>query len=88
MGIYDCLLDLIRQHGSPKLGRWVYCKYCYKNVLPRLSLLDGLIQCTECLSGLAPLKDVIVAGSYEAWERDLWSAWHLLHGAEADGETA
>ncbi len=68
---YDDLLDLIIKHGMPKLGRWVYCKYCYKHVLPHFSFGAGLIQCPECESGLAPLKDVIVAHSYEEWERNL-----------------
>jgi len=68
---YDELLDLIIQHGMPKIGRWVYCKYCYKHVLPYFSFADGLVQCTKCGSGLAPLKDVIVFGSYKQWEQSL-----------------
>ena len=65
------MLDLIREHGVPKIGRWVYCKYCYKKVLPRLNFPEGLIQCTECIAGLAPLDAVIEAGSYAAWEATL-----------------
>ena len=66
--VHDYYLDLIREYGVPKLGRCVYCKYCYKNVLPRLNFPEGLIQCTECISGLAPLDRVIKAGSYAAYQ--------------------
>ena len=69
--VYDHMLDLIREYGVPKLGRWAYCKYCYKNVLPRLNFTEGLVQCTDCISGLAPLDAVIKAGSYAAWEATL-----------------
>lgn len=68
---YDELLDLIIRHGMPKLGRWVYCKYCCKHILPHFSFGDGLIQCPDCGSGLAPLKGVITAGSYQQWEQGL-----------------
>ena len=68
---HDELLDLINKHGMPKLGRWTYCKYCYKHVLPMLSFSGGLILCPKCQSGLAPLKDVIKAGSLKKWEQDL-----------------
>jgi len=68
---YNNLLDLIRQHGMPKLGRWVYCKYCYKKVLPKLAFIEGFIQCSKCGAGLAPLEEVIRAGSLQQWESDL-----------------
>jgi hypothetical protein len=50
-----------------KLGRWWYCKYCYKHVrpvktyanIPELGgLLLDLVSCSECGAGLARLKDV------------------------------
>ena len=69
--VYDDLLDLIIKHGIPKLGRWAYCKYCYKHVLPHFSFGGGLIQCSECGAGLAPLKEVIIVGSYKQWEQHL-----------------
>lgn len=72
------MLELIQKHGVPKLGRWVYCKYCKLNVLPRLTIVEGLIQCTRCEAGLAPIRDVITAGSYKRWEADLGTAWRLL----------
>lgn len=72
---YDKLLDLVARLGMPKLGRWVYCKYCYKNVLPNLAFFDGLIECSECKAGLAPLEDVIRAGSYQTWENNLWKQY-------------
>lgn len=48
-----------------KLGRWAYCKYCHKNVIPMVG--DGIVECSECGYGLAPLDDVIEAGSYKKW---------------------
>lgn len=69
--VYDHMLDLIREYGVPKIGRWVYCKYCYVKVLPRLNFPEGLIQCTKCGSGLAPLDAVIKAKNYAAWEATL-----------------
>lgn len=68
---YDELLDLIIKHGMPKLGRWTYCKYCYAQVLPVFSFGGGTVICSKCNSGLAPLKEVIVAGSLKRWEQGL-----------------
>lgn len=58
---------LMKRYGRPRLGRWVYCKYCYRNVKPELSVLDDLIKCGNCGAGLAPLRNVIEAGSYKHW---------------------
>jgi len=33
--------------------RWIYCKYCYKNVKPVLSGINQ-IRCSECGCGLTP----------------------------------
>lgn len=63
----DHQLDLIAKHGMPKLGRWAYCKYCYKNVRPKLDFDQSLIRCPKCGAGLAPLDQVIEAGSYQKW---------------------
>lgn len=68
---HDYQLDLISKHGIPKLGRWVYCKYCYKNVQPKLDFDQGLVRCAECRSGLAPLDEVIKAGSYKKWDEKI-----------------
>jgi hypothetical protein len=68
---YDKLLDLIIEHGMPKLGRWAYCKYCHKHVLPYFSFGDDLVQCTECGTGLAPLGEVIKVGSLRKWREKL-----------------
>jgi hypothetical protein len=35
------------------LGRWIYCKYCYKNVKPRLGGDYSIVLCSECGYGLA-----------------------------------
>jgi len=53
--------------AKPEVGRWVYCKYCYKNVCPEVDYLENLVRCSECGAGLAPLDGVIKAGSYEKW---------------------
>jgi len=34
-------------------GRWIYCKYCYKNVKPLLSGPNQII-CSKCGAGLTP----------------------------------
>jgi hypothetical protein len=34
-------------------GRWIYCKYCYKNVRPQISGLNQIV-CSECGYGLTP----------------------------------
>lgn len=72
---YNYILELIGKLGIPKLGRWVYCKYCYKKVLPRLAFIEGLVQCPKCEAGLAPLKEVIRAGSYKEWEERIHRGW-------------
>ena len=48
-----------------KLGRWFYCKYCYKSIRPQIG--DGVVVCPNCDAGLAPLNDVLEAGSLSAW---------------------
>ena len=35
------------------IGRWIYCKYCYKNVYPKLGNVNQIL-CPECGSGLTP----------------------------------
>ena len=50
-----------------KLGRWVYCKYCYKNVAPYADHFADLVVCGVCGYGLAPLHAVEEFGSYGAW---------------------
>jgi len=46
-----------RRLGKKGAGRWIYCKYCYKNVLPVIDEPEGLIVCSECGYGLALLKE-------------------------------
>ena len=70
--LYDHQLDLINKYGKPKLGRWVYCKYCYKNVRPKMDFFDGLVKCSLCGAGLAPLNQVIEAGSYQKWNEKVF----------------
>ena len=61
------IYELVKKYGRPKIGRWVYCKYCHKHVLPIVNYDEWLVQCSECDYGLAPLDAVIKAGSYEKW---------------------
>ena len=42
-----------KKNAALKLGRWRYCKSCYKNVLPRIG--DGVIACAECDFGIGLL---------------------------------
>ena len=54
--------------GWPRkgLGRWIYCKYCHKSVTPAYfeeetihadkRVVDAMITCSECGSGLARLN--------------------------------
>jgi len=55
------------------LGRWIYCKYCYKNVLPFLGGVNQVV-CPKCWSGLTPdffvLENLIayMKGDYEDLE--------------------
>ena len=58
-GIHDVVTEQVsRARGY---GRWMYCKYCYKHVLPAISrpniqtgLMSRQIVCSECGCGLAP----------------------------------
>lgn len=59
------------KYAEPKIGRWVYCKYCYKNVLPVVDYLENLVKCSQCGYGLAPLDVVIEAGSYQNWYKEI-----------------
>jgi len=73
--VYEEQDRLLEKHGVPKIGRWVYCKYCYKNVCPEINYQDGLIKCTECGYGLAPLGDVAKEGSYQRWHYKVELDW-------------
>lgn len=70
------LVYLISKYGRPKIGRWIYCKYCYKNIQPFVDF--DLIKCSECQAGLAPLDNVIICGSlkrfmeYRSEDSDKW----------------
>ena len=63
--------SLIEKHGMPKLGRWNYCKYCYRNVSISADLGEGIIICNNCGYGLAPLAEVIKLGSYQKWREKI-----------------
>jgi uncharacterized Zn finger protein len=46
------------------MSRWVYCKYCYKNVRPSILREKGFfnetvqVTCSECGAGLEPFTEV------------------------------
>jgi uncharacterized Zn finger protein len=46
------------------VSRWVYCKYCYKNVCPSILRETGpdgdseQVTCSECGAGLEPYRIV------------------------------
>lgn len=51
----DGVEEISLEHVRPTkgFGRWIYCKYCYKNVKPMLSGINQIV-CSECGSGLTP----------------------------------
>lgn len=53
------------------LGRWFYCKYCYRNTRPIIGADGSLVVCSRCNAGLAPLDQVMKFGSLAAWYADL-----------------
>jgi hypothetical protein len=57
----------VRTPEDVPLSRWVHCKYCYASVLPVRNVLENLVTCPRCGSGLAPLDAVAEAGSFNAW---------------------
>lgn len=60
----------------PKLGRWFYCKYCYRNICPKVGPDYSIIICPRCGAGLAPMDDVCRAGSLEAWYEGIVEDFH------------
>ena len=55
----------------PRLGRWVYCKYCDKHTRPEVGPDYSLVICSVCNYGLAPMDMVCEAGSYRAYHDNL-----------------
>lgn len=56
------------ERTKPKLGRWTYCKYCYKSVLPLVGPDFSIVVCSCCGYGLAPMREVCEFGSLQAWK--------------------
>ena len=50
-GVEEVLLQKVRPARG--FGRWIYCKYCGKNVRPMLSGVNQIV-CGECGAGLTP----------------------------------
>jgi len=64
------------------LPRWVYCKYCYKNVYPRIDdSSEDIVNCSACGAGLATLHGVVKYGSYKAWYRHIVEQFNKEHHA-------
>jgi hypothetical protein len=61
-----------------KLCRWFYCKYCYKSIRPEIG--DGVVICPCCHYGLAPLDEVIEAGSLGVWYASLVKRFNEKYG--------
>jgi hypothetical protein len=51
------VIFLEKATAVPGLGRWIYCKYCYKHTQPLQG--DGRIVCGECEYGLGPLPKLV-----------------------------
>jgi hypothetical protein len=45
------IMEVVKDKKS--LGRWIYCKFCYKSVKPRLSGVNQVV-CSQCGAGLSP----------------------------------
>src|SRR3989442_14092061 len=60
-------------------GRWVYCKYCHRNVAPRLGGINQ-VTCGECGAGLSP--DFFNLDLLREW----WPLWlrHLREPVSED----
>lgn len=44
-----------------------YCKYCHKRRQIDIGPDGSIVVCTACRYGLAPMPDVIAAGTMQAW---------------------
>ena len=50
-GTEEHLMEVVKDKKG--LGRWIYCKYCYNSVKPRLSGINQVV-CSECNYSLTP----------------------------------
>jgi hypothetical protein len=74
--------EIRRVHSSDGVGRWVYCKYCYKNVRPVVMMEElppaanwppsEMILCAECSAGLTAPVAIAEGGAAEGWRRTPW----------------
>lgn len=62
-----------------RLGRWFWCKYCSRNIQPCIGADGSIVVCPRCDHGLAPVKEVIEAGSLRAWYERLEREWYERH---------
>lgn len=53
-----------------------YCKYCYQRQPIDIGPDGSLIICTVCEYGLAPLEDVVAAGSMRTWHEGICDAFY------------
>jgi hypothetical protein len=63
---HDRIEEMILEPVRPAegFGRWIYCKYCYKNVKPMLSGINQ-IMCSVCGCGLTP--DFLSLENLKSW---------------------
>jgi len=57
----------------------VYCKYCYKYV--SLKVGDGILECSNCGAGLAPIEEVEKHGSYKRFKECLEACFAVMNEA-------
>jgi hypothetical protein len=57
----------------------VYCKYCYKYV--SLKVGDGVLECSNCGAGLAPIEEVANHDSYRRFKECAEVAYAVMNEA-------
>lgn len=57
----------------------VYCKYCYKYV--SLTMGDGIMECSNCGAGLAPIEAIETHGSYKHFEECIEVCFAVMNEA-------
>jgi hypothetical protein len=76
------LCEIRRVRPADGIGRWVYCKYCYKNVRPVVMMEElppaahwppsEMVLCSECSAGLTAPVAIGEGGVKEGWRRTPW----------------
>lgn len=61
-GTEEMVLEPVRP--AKGFGRWIYCKYCHRNVNPMLSGINQIV-CSRCGCGLTP--DFFSSDNLKRW---------------------